>query len=77
MYNVLICDDDVDIVNALKIYLNDPGYTLFTAYNGMQALEVMGKEECTVTHMTFCIRRLLTTAFCICMTQRLPICVMR
>ena len=31
MYNILICDDERDIVNALKIYLNDASYTLFEA----------------------------------------------
>ena len=30
MYNILICDDDKDIVNALKIYLTDPQYRLLT-----------------------------------------------
>lgn len=45
MYNILICDDDVDIVNALKIYLETSGYNVFEAYNGEQALSVMGKED--------------------------------
>ena len=45
MYNILICDDDVDIVNALKIYLETSGYKVFEAYNGEQALCVMGKED--------------------------------
>lgn len=45
MYNILICDDDVDIVNALKIYLETSGYKVFEAYNGEQALSVMGKED--------------------------------
>ena len=45
MSNLLICDDDHDIVNALKIYLSDPDYTLFTAYNGLEALEIMGRES--------------------------------
>ena len=31
MYNVLICDDQPDIVNALKIYLKPEGYRLFAA----------------------------------------------
>lgn len=34
MYNLLICDDEKDIVNALKIYLSDPSYELYTASNG-------------------------------------------
>ena len=45
MYNILICDDDKDIVNALKIYLTDPQYRLLTAYNGLEALETAEKEE--------------------------------
>ena len=45
MYNILICDDDRDIVNALKIYLFDPQYTLFEAYDGTEALAVVAREE--------------------------------
>lgn len=42
MYNILICDDDRDIVAALKIYLSSqPDYRLFEAYTGKQALEVV------------------------------------
>lgn len=45
MYNILICDDEKDIVNALKIYLNDSQYQFFEAYNGKQALEIIESEE--------------------------------
>jgi len=45
MVNILICDDERDIVNALKIYLNDPEYRLFEAYSGREALEILGREE--------------------------------
>ena len=45
MYNILICDDEKDIVNALKIYLHDADYTLFEAYDGMEALKIVEKEE--------------------------------
>ena len=41
MYNILICDDQPDIVNALKIYLKPEGYGLYEACNGQQALEVL------------------------------------
>ncbi len=34
MYNILICDDEQDIVNALKIYLSGGDYCLFEASNG-------------------------------------------
>lgn len=45
MYNILICDDQKDIVNALKIYLTPEGYQLFEAYNGKQALDIVIKED--------------------------------
>ena len=45
MYNILICDDERDIVNALKIYLSDANYTLFEAFNGKEALKVIEREE--------------------------------
>ena len=41
MYNILICDDQPDIVNALKIYLAPEGYKLFEAFTGAQALEMV------------------------------------
>ncbi len=45
MYNILICDDEKDIVNALKIYLHDDNYTLFEAFNGVEALQTIEREE--------------------------------
>ncbi len=45
MYNILICDDDKDIVNALKIYLSDPQYRLFEAFDGARALEIASSTE--------------------------------
>ena len=45
MYNLLICDDEKDIVNALKIYLNDPNYRLFEAFTGKEAVEPIEKED--------------------------------
>ncbi|MBQ2605818.1 MAG: response regulator transcription factor [Clostridiales bacterium] len=44
MYNILICDDDKDIVNALKIYLQNPDYRLLEAYNGAEAVEAVHRE---------------------------------
>ena len=37
MANILICDDDVDIVSALKIYLSNEDYKIYTAFTGKQA----------------------------------------
>ncbi len=45
MYNILICDDEKDIVNALKIYLHDENYRLFEAFDGAEALAVIEKNE--------------------------------
>lgn len=45
MYNILICDDEQDIVNALKIYLSGRDYCLFEASNGREALEVVEKND--------------------------------
>ena len=41
MYTVLVCDDEKDIVSALKIYLTSDGYDVLCAYNGDEALELM------------------------------------
>ena len=45
MYNILICDDERDIVAALKIYLEAEGYTTFAAYDGREALDVLRREK--------------------------------
>ena len=45
MYNVLVCDDEKDIVSALKIYLTSDGYQVLEAYNGKEAIEIVEKNE--------------------------------
>lgn len=45
MYNILICDDQPDIVNALKIYLTPEGYKLFEAYTGKEALDIVKHND--------------------------------
>ncbi len=44
-YNILICDDEQDIVSALKIYLEAEGYRTFAAANGKEALELLDRED--------------------------------
>ena len=51
MYTVLICDDQPDIVNALKIYLTPEGYRLLTAYTGLEAVELARREELSLILM--------------------------
>ena len=45
MLNVLVCDDDKEIVDAIEIYLSQEGYRILKAYDGIQALAIMKKEE--------------------------------
>lgn len=45
MYNILICDDEKDIVSALKIYLASPDLRFFDAHTGKEALEIVEREE--------------------------------
>ena len=45
MHNILVCDDEKDIVAALKIYLEAEGYGVVCAYNGAQALELLDREN--------------------------------
>ena len=45
MYRILVCDDEKDIVSALRIYLSNENYEVEEAYNGIQALEILKKKE--------------------------------
>ena len=45
MYNILICDDEQDIVNALKIYLSAPDFAFYEASNGLEALQIIEDKE--------------------------------
>ena len=45
MANILICDDDKEIVEAIEIYLLQEGYQIYKAYDGEQAIEVLKKED--------------------------------
>ncbi len=45
MARILICDDEKDIVAALKIYLEAEGYETLCAYDGQQALEKLRENE--------------------------------
>ncbi|MBR0486029.1 MAG: response regulator transcription factor [Oscillospiraceae bacterium] len=44
-YHILICDDEKDIVNALKIYFSQEDYILHDAYNGREVLEILRKQK--------------------------------
>lgn len=43
--NILVCDDDREIVEAINIYLQQEGYQVYKAYDGQQALEILKRQE--------------------------------
>ena len=43
--NILVCDDDREIVNAIEIYLRNDGYDVIKAYDGMEALQAVQDHE--------------------------------
>ena len=45
MYNVLVCDDEKDIVSALRIYLTSEGYNVMEASNGKEAVDIVANNE--------------------------------
>ncbi len=45
MANILVCDDDREIVEAIDIYLQEEGYQVFRAYDGEQAVELLAREQ--------------------------------
>lgn len=45
MYHILVCDDEREIVAALKIYLTSGDYRVFEAYDGASALAILAREE--------------------------------
>ena len=42
---ILVCDDDKEIVDAIEIYLSQEGYRILKAYDGLQAVEMLQKED--------------------------------
>ncbi len=45
MYNILICDDERPIVEALKIYLSNQDYNLLEACDGDAAVKIVNENE--------------------------------
>ena len=45
MYNILVCDDDKEIVEAIEIYLSQEGYHIFKAYDGVEVLDILKKND--------------------------------
>ena len=45
MYNIVVCDDDKEIVEAIEIYLSQEGYKVLKAYDGEEALKLLDKHK--------------------------------
>lgn len=58
MANILVCDDDREIVDAIEIYLKQDGYHIFKAYDGEQAIELLKREEIHLLIMDIMMPRL-------------------
>lgn len=58
MYSILICDDEQDIVNALEIYLSNPNYKIYKAYNGYEALDVIKQVDIHIVLMDIMMPKL-------------------
>jgi len=56
--NILICDDDKEIVNAIEVYLKNEGYEIFKAYDGLEALDTIEKEEIHLVLMDIMMPRM-------------------
>lgn len=56
--NILVCDDDKDIVAAIEVYLTSEGYNIYKAYDGIEALDVVGKEDIQLILMDIMMPRM-------------------
>ena len=45
MLNILVCDDDKEIVDAIEIYLMQEGYHILKAYDGQQAIDILDGNQ--------------------------------
>ena len=58
MANIIVCDDDRAIVDAIEIYLSQDGYKIYKAYDGEQAIQILDKEDIHLLIMDIMMPRL-------------------
>ena len=75
MINILVCDDDKDIVDAIEIYLAPEGYHILKAYDGIQAIEMMRSNDIQLLIMDVMMPRMdgITAAGIICDENIAPV----
>jgi len=73
--NILICDDDKEIVNAIEVYLKNEGYNTFKAYDGIEALNLVERNELHLIIMDIMMPKLdgMTTTMKIREERNIPI----
>ena len=78
MYTVLVCDDDQCIVNSLALHLQREGYRVLKAYNGIEALEIIKKEDVHLVLLDIMMPQLdgLSTTLKIRQEKNIPIIIL-
>ena len=73
--NILICDDDREIVTAIEVYLKNEGYNTFKAYDGLEALNLVEKNDFHLIIMDIMMPKLdgMTTTMKIREERNIPI----
>lgn len=78
MYNVLVCDDDREIVEAIEIYLSQEGYKVLKAYDGEEALKVLDREKVDLLIIDVMMPKLdgIRATLKICEKKNMPIIIL-
>lgn len=56
--NILVCDDDQEIANAIEVYLKNEDYDIFKAEDGIEALDIISKVEIHLVLMDIMMPRM-------------------
>lgn len=77
-YNVLVVDDEVEIRDAIEIYLKNEGITVVTAQDGIEAIEKLNEQEIHLIILDVMMPRLdgIATTFKIREQKNIPIIIL-
>src|SRR5665647_3876864 len=56
--NILVCDDEVEIVEAIEIYLRNESYNVLKAYDGIEAISLLEKNDVQLIIMDIMMPRM-------------------
>lgn len=57
-YKILIAEDEQDIAELLKLYLENEGYCVFCAGNGVEALKILEREDISLAVLDIMMPRM-------------------